>query len=253
MIKSIHISVVLVTFNAERKLARTLNSLCYLSDIDNLDVIVKDGGSTDSTLLILRNFAKEYNKHIIIESCPDYGIYDALNQGIEQTSDNSWILILHAGDVLIKDFSSLCLKIIQNSEINSIHAFSAIVSSPNLQPYSLYRSQLVPLHEKPTRLIHPSILVNKYIYQQMNGFQAMYKICSDLDFIFRCLNHYPVMYYDIPILVIDSSDGFSQKKQNLYQKTKEQLQITYKHELSPFRLCKNTLFILSKFIKKSLF
>ena len=87
------ISIITVTFNAEKVLEETI-----LSVIDqkyaNIEHIIIDGGSTDGTLDIIR----KYDSHISFWiSEPDNGLYDAMNKGIK-VAKGDWLNFLNAGD-----------------------------------------------------------------------------------------------------------------------------------------------------------
>ncbi len=89
-------------------LKKTYLSLCNLISnnqrFDNLVTswIIKDGKSTDETI----DFLNELNLilSLTIESSPDTGIYDAMNQSMEFINDDDWVLFLNAGDQLSQEF-----------------------------------------------------------------------------------------------------------------------------------------------------
>lgn len=78
------ISVVTVSYNAEATIQKTIETVlnqtkaCY-------EYIIKDGGSTDSTLDIANGYADKFEERGIsfkVVSEKDNGIYDAMNKGI---------------------------------------------------------------------------------------------------------------------------------------------------------------------------
>ncbi|MDO8550052.1 MAG: glycosyltransferase, partial [Ignavibacteria bacterium] len=64
-----------------------------------IEYVVIDGGSTDSTLDIIKKYDKKISKWI---SEPDSGIYDALNKGIK-LSTGDIIGFLHSDDIFAAD------------------------------------------------------------------------------------------------------------------------------------------------------
>ena len=70
------ISVITPTYNSERTLADTLESVASQMD-DSIEHIVMDGGSTDGTLEILRKFP-----HVQWFSERDEGHYHAMHKGV---------------------------------------------------------------------------------------------------------------------------------------------------------------------------
>jgi glycosyltransferase involved in cell wall biosynthesis len=87
------ISIVTVTFNGERFLKQALQSIVSQT-YQNIELIIIDGGSTDRTLDIIREFEDRIDFWV---SEPDGGIYDAMNRGILQASGD-WIGFKNADD-----------------------------------------------------------------------------------------------------------------------------------------------------------
>lgn len=87
------ISVVTITYNAEKTISVTLKSLREQSFRDFEHVVV-DGASTDHTLGIVREFGYP---SIRILSEPDKGLYDAMNKGLRMAK-GKYVLFLNAGD-----------------------------------------------------------------------------------------------------------------------------------------------------------
>ncbi len=72
------ITVITVCYNSAATIRDTLESVA-LQSYKNFEHIVVDGGSTDATLAIVRNWTRH---SIRLVSEPDNGIYDAMNKGI---------------------------------------------------------------------------------------------------------------------------------------------------------------------------
>ncbi|WP_244311225.1 glycosyltransferase family 2 protein [Mucilaginibacter metallidurans] len=72
------ISVITVVYNAQDTIKRCIDSVIG-QNYNNIEYIIIDGGSTDSSLQIIN----QYKSHIkVLISEPDQGIYDAVNKGI---------------------------------------------------------------------------------------------------------------------------------------------------------------------------
>lgn len=90
------ISVVIPIYNAEPYLTRTLNSITNQT-YKNLQIICVDDGSTDGSLNILKSYAKEDPRIIIIHG-PNEGPGAARNKGLNACK-GEFISILDADDV----------------------------------------------------------------------------------------------------------------------------------------------------------
>lgn len=87
------VSVVTVVFNGRAHIRETIESV-LTQDYPHIEYIVIDGGSTDGTVELVR----QYDGRIAhFSSEPDRGIYDAMNKGIAAASGN-WINFMNAGD-----------------------------------------------------------------------------------------------------------------------------------------------------------
>ena len=87
------VSVVTVTFNAEKTLKKTLDSV-RAQTYKNIEHIIVDGGSTDGTLGLVQ--ANE-NSIAYWRSERDHGVYDAFNKGVV-LAQGEYVGILNADD-----------------------------------------------------------------------------------------------------------------------------------------------------------
>ncbi len=89
------ITVVTIAFNGGTELEETICS-ALSQTYKNIEFLVIDGGSTDSTLKILQKYDSQIDYWV---SEPDGGIYDAMNKGIS-LSTGDWIIFINCGDCL---------------------------------------------------------------------------------------------------------------------------------------------------------
>jgi glycosyltransferase involved in cell wall biosynthesis len=86
-------SIITVTYNAEKVLEDTIQSVIFQT-YRNVEYIIVDGASKDHTLEIVNKYHNRINKVI---SEPDKGLYDAMNKGIQLATGN-YLCFLNAGD-----------------------------------------------------------------------------------------------------------------------------------------------------------
>jgi len=182
------ISIITVTFNAEKHLRQTIESVLNQA-YPNIEYIVIDGGSTDDTLNIFR----EYDSHIAYwVSEPDKGIYDAMNKGIllakgdlvGMKNADDWYLP-HALEQVADTFKKSKATVVYG---NSLHV---------VQEHPLLANLFVVDHEwigKGPGLDHRSMFV-KTDWHKENLFNTRYKLAADYEVMLRLKdNHQPMAH-----------------------------------------------------------
>lgn len=79
------ISVVIPSFNKGDYIEKTLNSIVN-QEYKNFEIIIQDGGSTDGSVEIIKNFVIKYPNYIKWESKKDKGQVDAINKGLKKAN-----------------------------------------------------------------------------------------------------------------------------------------------------------------------
>ncbi|WP_080238568.1 glycosyltransferase family 2 protein [Spirosoma rigui] len=186
------VSIITITYNAERFLERTIQSvLAYPTP--ELEYIIIDGGSTDGTLSIVRQYESGITQWI---SEPDGGLYDAMNKGLHRAT-GQYVWFMNAGDE-VYDHQTLprLLDEIRRTAADVYYSDALFVSDSGGRqsgsPVGL-RSQVTP-HSLPRHLTwrdmalgmkvcHQAFVVKRSIapdYLTTN-------LSADLDWEIRCL------------------------------------------------------------------
>ena len=191
------VSIITITYNAERFLERTIQSIMAQQETD-YEYIVIDGASTDGTLDII----KRYESHITTWiSEPDQGLYDAMNKGLH-LAKGEYVWFMNAGDE-IHDSQTLPNLLYwisgQNMERGSADVYYSdalfVEDDGGLRsgtPVGL-RSVVTP-HTLPNRLTwHDMALGMKVCHQAFIARRAIApdyltnNLSADLDWEIRCL------------------------------------------------------------------
>lgn len=182
----IKLSIVTVTYNSERYLRETLDSVLR-QKYHNYEYIIVDGGSTDSTLTILAEYAPLFGGKMTYVSEKDRGIYDAMNKGIRKAT-GEYIGIINSDDRYTPECFCNVVKTLQEapdfpdvvySDMNRIDDkgdfCGLIVGNAEL----LKRGMLVN---------HPTCFVSKKAYEKYGLFDLEYGIAADYDLMLRIRN-----------------------------------------------------------------
>ncbi len=117
------ISIITATYNSQGTLIDTIESVLN-QKYSNIEYIIIDGASTDSTLKIIQSYKENFKKADIdfrYISEPDNGIYEAMNKGISMAT-GEWIGILNSDDWYNDSAVSELVKIQVKNEFSIISA-----------------------------------------------------------------------------------------------------------------------------------
>lgn len=108
------VSVIVPAYNAEKYIDRCLKSICYQS-YGNLEIILVDDGSNDSTLEIAENWAKKDGRIKLI-SQQNRGVSAARNVGME-LSNGRYITFVDSDDYLASNFVESLLPLMVSCQM----------------------------------------------------------------------------------------------------------------------------------------
>jgi len=218
-------SVITVTYNAEKVLEKTLQSVISQT-YKEWEYIIIDGASKDSTLSIAENYKEQITKII---SEPDKGLYDAMNKGITAASGD-YVCFLNAGDVFHSE--DTLQRIVESNKADTlpdiIYGETAIV---NEQREFLHMRRL----KTPEKLTWKSFKQGMLVCHQAffakrtlaEPFDLSYRFSADFDWCIRVMKKASTLH-NTHITVIDYLDeGLT--TQNHKASLKERFHIMAKH------------------------
>lgn len=169
------VSVITVVFNGECFLEQTILSVLNQT-YENVEYIIIDGGSTDSTLDIIGKYSDKIDYWI---SEPDKGIYDAMNKGIE-LARGELIGIINSDDWYEPDAIGEVVKVFKDNSTIIYGLMRHIIEGTPVEVYAAYPTSI------PNKMIpHPTCFVPKCIYDKYGSFDLSYRSCADYHFILR--------------------------------------------------------------------
>ncbi len=188
----VKVSVITVVWNAAAELERTLANLAALDrSAAELEVLVIDGASTDSTPQVMQRYAELISYGV---SEPDGGLYDAMNKGIRvATGDYLWFV--NAGDTVFR--TDVLTRIFgADSPVASggpadIYYGETLVVSPEGEVLGLRKKRLPKRGltwrslERGMVVCHQSFIVRRSIAPQYDT--ERYRLAADIDWVIECL------------------------------------------------------------------
>lgn len=177
------VTVIVAVYNGGKTLENCLKSIAKQT-YPNKELIIIDGGSTDSSVDIL----KRYEDHIDYwVSEPDQGIYDAWNKGLKQAA-GEWIAFIGSDDQYTED-SILSEMISFLSDKPEVEYLSGIAGY--YYPDGTFRRFLGSAWDWTTfkrsagKVVHPGSLHRKSLFLKYGQFDTSYRIAGDYDFLLR--------------------------------------------------------------------
>lgn len=192
---AIAFSIITCTLNSEQTLRQTIDSVAGQRN-SNFEHVFVDGGSTDSTLAMIRRHAV----HAHVLERVDGGISSAMNRGIE-AAQGDVIAHLHGDDYYLHD--DVLTDVAEHFKRSGCDwLFGRIVSDiegklfpegfvcPRYSLAALRRGNFVP---------HPATFVKRSVFQRFGSFREDYRYAMDYEFWLRIAPSTSVVQLDRPL------------------------------------------------------
>jgi glycosyltransferase involved in cell wall biosynthesis len=220
-------SIITVTYNAEKVLEDTIQSVIFQT-YRNVEYIIVDGASKDHTLEIVNKYHNRINKVI---SEPDKGLYDAMNKGI-QLATGDYLCFLNAGDKF-HDSETLqkIVHTLKGQELpDVIYGETAIVDE---EGHFLHMRRLsTPAHlnwksfKQGMLVCHQAFFVNRELAIN-HLYDLQYRFSADFDWCIRIMKKAKCLHNTRLTLIDYLNEGMTTK--NHKASLKERFCIMAKH------------------------
>lgn len=177
------ITVITVCWNSESTIEQTFQSVIRQT-YPNLEYIVIDGGSSDSTLEIIKRYEEKIDYFV---SEADRGLYHAMNKGIELASGD-YILILNSDDWYEDDCIERLWLGLKHSRADFSSALAAWVDGNGNFIRVLDRMPYDESMRFGMSLRHELMLISREIYNAVGNYDEDFQIIADYDFALRLLD-----------------------------------------------------------------
>ncbi|MGY4383519.1 glycosyltransferase involved in cell wall biosynthesis [Pedobacter sp. UYP24] len=212
------ITIVIATYNAGLEIADCLASIFKLA-IEDLEVIVVDGDSSDTTIDEIKKFEHPGLKWI---SEKDKGIYDALNKGVEMAS-GEWIYFLGSDDRLLKGFNELLTKLKDPTSVYYGNSKPYYKSVPN-DAYGLLQGEFSNYRLAKYCMNHQSIIYPRSAFD-LYVYNLKYPVLADYAFNIRLWGNdkFIKKFYPMEIVSYNMSGFSAETKDTSFNKDKLRL------------------------------
>ena len=184
------ISLITATYNSAETLRDTMQSVLNQTFKD-VDYIIVDGGSKDTTMDIVKEFKPKFEGRLRWVSEKDKGIYDAMNKGVKMAQGNI-VGILNSDDFFASDhvLEKVNDAFTENPAIDGIYADVRYVdwndTSRKVRMFSGkdFKREKLCWGKMPP---HPSFYVKRECYDKFGLYSLDYPICADYDMFVKMI------------------------------------------------------------------
>lgn len=200
------ISIITVVFNGKDTIGHTIESVLSQTYKD-IEYIIIDGGSTDGTVDIIKNFEDRIAYWM---SEPDNGIYDAMNKGIK-VATGEIIGILNSDDMYAD--SSVIEEVvnrISREKADTCYGDLVYVDKNNTQKVirqwksGSYQKDKFKKGWMPP---HPTFFVKSEVYEKYKFFNTDFTIAADYELMLRFLYKFGCSTAYIPRVLVKMRTG----------------------------------------------
>ncbi|QXP66979.1 glycosyltransferase family 2 protein [Polaribacter sp. AHE13PA] len=207
------ISIITVCYNSAKTIEKTFKSV-QSQTYNNIEYIVVDGGSKDTTLDIVQKYKELVSQSV---SEPDKGLYDAMNKGIKMATGDL-VGILNSDDIFTDDhvLENIANFHLENKEIDAsvgnILQFNE--EGKTVRKYSAknWNPEKLKIGFMPA---HPAIFFKRDLFKKYGLYHLDFTIGADYELITRFFLQHKITWKFSDITTTSmliggvSSSGFS--------------------------------------------
>lgn len=204
------ISLITITYNSEKTLSNTIQSVLEQTYY-NIEYIIVDGDSKDNTVSIIKKYESQFNGRIKWISEPDKGLYDAMDKGIRMATGDI-VGILNSDDFFTSN--NILQKVVdafqQDRSLDAVYGDVHFVHPSNLNKcvryYSskIFKRDLMKMGFMPA---HPSFYIRKECFDKYGSYRTDYKIAADFEFLLRVIYKAKIKTKYLPIDMVTMRTG----------------------------------------------
>lgn len=219
-------SIITVCRNAEKTIEKTIASVtgqCY----ENLEYIIVDGASTDSTGEIIEKYRHKITKFI---SEKDNGIYDAMNKGIS-LSTGDYLLFLNADDSLIdEEILKKVAKFIEKYPFDIVHGGIKGFDPKTNEVFDIFYDKPITKKFFLTRSFHhQGAFIKKSAFETIGYYDLNYRISADQEWFLRAYTKGLKFKYIMMLISFYNLHGLSYENKNNKENIAERKKIRKKY------------------------
>lgn len=250
MNKHPQITVVTACLNSAKTIRHTIESVLNQT-YDNYEYIIKDGGSTDNTLEIAREYEAAFDGKLRIIQQKDKCMYEAMNQGVSM-STGEIVGIINSDDYYSHDTLENVAALYEAADTDLLVVIGDMerVSETGELIHRYHFTE--DLIEEKACFGHPSMFAAKAVYDRIGLYDTSYRLAADGDWQYRAMEDEEVKVVLCPKVFNHMREGGASdmpKYRWLWFKERSRMQLEHNRGSKPEIYCREFLKVIKTDIK----
>lgn len=197
------VSVVIPVYNASRYVAAAIESVLS-QDLVDIEVIVIDDGSTDTTPEILAGLAHQDGR-VEVLSQPNRGLVTTLNRGVEHAR-GALIARMDADDICLPGRLAAQIQAFDGrTDLAVLGGFTELIDEDGRYirqgRYPVRGRAVAEFIERGSPVAHPAVMMRRDVFDAVGGYRAAFRHAEDYDLWLRIHDRgYAIENLPFPVL-----------------------------------------------------
>lgn len=191
------VTIITVCRNSEKTIRDTIESVLHQT-WSHIEYVIVDGGSTDGTLDIMKEYMPYFGKRMRYISEKDKGIYNAMNKGIRM-AHGQLIGILNSDDFYEPDAVETVVKELLWDQCQVIYGYMQVLKGNThkwiaKENHKNLKNEMIP---------HPACFVTRKTYQKYGLFLEWFRVAADYELMLRLYGKEDVTFTQVRKVLTD--------------------------------------------------
>ena len=212
------VSVLLSTYNSEESIGESIESLLSQT-YKNLEILISDDGSTDSTKEICKKFQLKDERVLFSSNKKNVGLTKSLNN-LAQKASGSLIARHDADDISLPYRIEEQIEFMKKKKLDAVTTRSLVKQNNKKRPgISFYIPDKLLINRK-NPFIHGTLIIKKNVFQEIGYYDERFYYAQDYKLFYDLLNKgYKVKTLNKALYILNTENNISSEnleKQNYY-------------------------------------
>tara|TARA_B100000003_G_C10855150_1_gene340706 strand:+ start:23 stop:712 length:690 start_codon:yes stop_codon:yes gene_type:complete len=212
------VSVLLSTYNSEESIGESIESLLSQT-YKNLEILISDDGSTDSTKEICKKFQLKDERILFSSNKKNIGLTKSLNN-LAQKASGSLIARHDADDISLPYRIEEQIEFMKKKKLDAVTTRSLVKQNNKKRPgISFYIPDKLLINRK-NPFIHGTLIIKKNVFQEIGYYDERFYYAQDYKLFYDLLNKgYKVKTLNKALYILNTENNISSEnleKQNYY-------------------------------------